>query len=73
MSDEWREIDEALARARGPALELLKQFANDPNPRVAAEAQRILRRYGEHLSPIVEQYADAQRRRRDRERRNDPS
>ena len=69
MSDEWREIDEALARARGTALELLKQFANDPNRRVADEAQRILRRYGEHPSPIVEQYADAQRRRRNRERR----
>ena len=71
MSDDnsWREIDAALAAARGPALELLKQFARSDNPRLADEARRILRRHAPHLSPIIERYADdADRRRALRER-----
>jgi hypothetical protein len=65
------DIAEALAAARPGALALLHELANDPNPGVAAEARKILRRHASRLSEVVKAYSFAQQRRRERNERNE--
>jgi hypothetical protein len=56
-----------LAMARPGALAFLHELANDPNPNIANEARRLLRKHAPHLSPIIERYADTQQRKRAKE------
>jgi hypothetical protein len=56
-----------LAAERPRAIALLQQFAQSNDPRIAAQAERILRKHAPHLSPIIERYADTQQRKRAKE------
>jgi hypothetical protein len=51
-----------LAELRPQAIELLRKFADDDDPRIAEQARKLLRRHAPNVSPVVEKCIAAKQR-----------